>query len=255
VDDKGQTYNAAGTGIVYNVLVNTDFQTVRGVELIFNRRLRNFWAYDLRYGFQQVFTNAAPPELELQKQIERDVAVSREIRSEIDQPHKFTGVLRFEVAEKNPDLRIRGFDIGRLTRNSKLTFTSSASSGLPYTPQVTFTGLAGDRLERNSGTAPATWQIDMYAEKKWRAGNLLWGAFVTVHNLTDRRNCLQPFPTTGQCNSGALTQLRGLTGPFFNGGGIDPNAVGSTGVTTTQFDLPNLYGERRSILSGVRVSF
>ena len=255
VDDKGQTYNAAGTGIVYNVLVNTDFQTVRGIELILNRRLRDFWAYDLRYGFQQVFTNAAPPELELQKQIERDVAVSREIRSEIDQPHKFTGVLRFEVGEKTPLIDLRGFDVGRLTRNSRLTITSSASSGLPYTPQVTFAGLAGDRLERNSGTAPATWQIDMYAEKKWRAGNLLWGAFVTVNNLTDRKNCLQPYPTTGQCNSGALTQLRGLTGPFFNGGGVDPNAVGSTGVTTTQFDHPQLYGERRSILSGVRVSF
>lgn len=253
VDDKGQTYNAAGTGIVYNVLVNTDFQTVRGVELIFNRKLTNFWAYDIRYGFQQIFTNAAPPELELQKQIERDLPVSREIRSEIDQPHKFTGVLRFQVDEQTPDLRVRGFDVGRLARNSRLTLTSNASSGLPYTPTISFGGL--ERLERNSGTAPATWQIDLYAEKKWRSGNLLYGAFVTVNNLTDRKNCLQPYTTTGQCDSGALTQIRGITGPFQNGGGVDPNAVGFQGVTTTQFDHPQLYGERRTILSGVRVSF
>jgi hypothetical protein len=253
VDDKGQTYNAAGTGIVYNVLVNTDFQTVRGVELIFNRKLTNYWAYDIRYGFQQIFTNAAPPELELQKQIERDIPVSREIRSEIDQPHKFTGVLRFQVDEQTPELRVRGFDVGRFARNSRLTLTSNASSGLPYTPTISFGGL--ERLERNSGTAPATWQIDLYAEKKWRSGNLLYGAFVTVNNLTDRKNCLQPYTTTGQCDSGALTQIRGITGPFQNGGGVDPNAVGFQGVTTTQFDHPQLYGERRTILSGVRVSF
>ena len=255
VNDVGQTYNAGGTGILYYILVNTDFQTVRGVELIFNRKLADYWAYDVKYGYQQVFTNAAPPDLEIQKLIERDVQVSKDIRSEIDQPHKFTGVLRFEVGEKTPSLALAGVDWGRLTRNGKLTLTLNASSGLPYTPQITFTGLPQDRLERNSGTAPANWQVDLYAEKKWRTGNLLYGAFLTVSNLTDHRNCLQPYPTTGKCDAGALSQIRGITGPYFNGGGLDPNAVGSTGVTTTQFDLPNLYGDRRTILSGVRVTF
>jgi hypothetical protein len=249
VDDKGQTYNQAGTSIVYNILVNTDYQTVRGLEVSFKRRLRNFWGYDLRYGYQQVFTNAAPPELEIQKIIERDVSVNREIRSEITQPHVLNGVLRFDVGESSPSFRY-----GSLLRNSRLTFTSSLVSGLPYTPCRTFVCGPSDRLERNSGTAPAIWTMDMLAEKRFRAGNLSYGLYLTVNNLLDRRNCLQVYPSTGQCDAGSLNTYRAITGPFQNGG-VDENAIGRTGVNTTQFDHPELLSERRSIMTGLRLSF
>jgi len=248
VDDKAQTY-ATGTSITYNILVNTDYQTVRGFEMIFRRRLRNFWGYDLRYGYQQIFTNAAPPELELQKLIERDVAVNKEVRSEIAQPHLFNSVLRFDVGDKPPAVRF-----GNTLKNSRLTFTSSFASGLPYTPCRTFVCGPADRLERNSGTAPPTWTVDMLAEKRFRSGNLSYGLYLNVANLLDRRNCVQVYPTTGQCDAGSLNTYRGLVGPYTNGG-VDENAIGRTGVTTTQFDHPELYGDRRSIMTGLRVSF
>ena len=249
VDDKGQTYNQNSTSILYNILVNTDYQTVRGLEASLKRRVRNFWGYDVRYGYQQVFTNAAPVELEIQKQIERDVVVNREIRSEITQPHLFVGVLRFEVADIVPKFRY-----ATALRNSRLTLTSNLQSGFPYTPCRTFVCAQADRGERNSGTAPAIWTVDMLAEKRLKVGNVSYGLYLTVTNLLDRRNCLKVYDSTGQCDSGSLNTYRSLIGPYQNGG-VDENAIGRLNVNTTQFDRPDLFGDRRSIMTGLRMSF
>jgi len=249
VDDKAQTYNLNGTGITYNILVNTDYQTVRGMELAIKRRVRNYWGYDVKYGYQQVFTNAAPPELEIQKLIERDVAVNKEIRSEITQPHLVTAVLRMEAGEATPKFRF-----GTLLRNSRVTLTSNFASGLPYTPCRTFVCSPADRLERNSGTAPATWKVDMLADKRFKTGNLSYGLYLSVYNLLDRKNCVQVYPTTGQCDAGSLNTYRSIVGPYQNVG-VDVNAIGQTGVTTTQFDHPELFSDRRSVMTGLRVSF
>ena len=249
VDDKGQTYNLNSTSILYNILVNTDYQTVRGLETTLRRRIRNFWGYDLRYGYQQVFTNAAPVELEIQKLIERDVAVNREIRSEITQPHIFVSVLRFEVADVIPKFRYAS-----TLRNSRLTLTSTLQSGFPYTPCRTFACGPNDRGERNSGTAPAIWTVDMLAEKRLTMGNVKYGLYLTVTNLLDRRNCLKVYDTTGQCDAGSLNTYRTLVGPYTNGS-VDENAIGRLNVNTTQFDRPDLFGDRRSIMTGLRMSF
>ncbi|MGI8498941.1 MAG: TonB-dependent receptor [Gemmatimonadaceae bacterium] len=248
--DPAATYDPGGNPTLnYLVFMNTDFQTVRGLELILRRRLADHWAYDLKYAFQQVITNAAPAELEVQKVIEGDVRVSKEIRSEIDQPHLFTGVLRAEWGDEAPAMRF-----GRAFRNARITLASRVASGFPYTPCYSFFCDPTTRGERNAGTAPPTWTLDLLAEKRWISGNLHYGAFVQVANLLDRKNCVQVFPSTGQCNAGSLNAERELTGPFQNGT-IDPNAIAANGVTTTQFDFPNMYGQRRSILSGLRVSF
>jgi hypothetical protein len=94
----------------------------------------------------------------------------------------------------------------------------------------------------------------MLAEKRFKTGNLGYSAYVVVTNVLDRKDCVQVYPTTGQCDAGSLNTYRGLTGPGTNGS-VDENAVGRTGVTTTQFDHPELYRERRSISTGLKVSF
>jgi hypothetical protein len=245
--DFGQTYDPRSTAVNYYVLVNTDYQTVRGTELIFTRKLANYWSLKLQYGYQQVFTNAAPPELEIQKRLEGDVAVSKEIRSEIDQPHLFTGIVRWEFDDRVPEWRF-----ANLLTQSKLSLTSRIASGLPYTPCRSFSCPAADRLERNSGTSPMQWGLDLRAEKGWRTGNLRYAAVLTVNNLLDRKNCVQVYPTTGDCDSGAIPASRLLVGPRQGAGEV---AIAQTGGSSTQYDRPNFYGDRRSIYTGLRVSF
>jgi hypothetical protein len=96
------------------------------------------------------------------------------------------------------------------------------------------------------------WSIDFRAEKGWRTGNLRYAAVLSVYNLLDRKNCVQVYASTGDCDSGAVPASRLLVGPRQGGG--DP-AIVQSGGSTTQYDRPNFYGERRGISTGLRVSF
>lgn len=241
VFDPGATYNASTFD--YNVLLNLDFQTSRGVEVSLRRRVSDYWGFDLRYSFSQVRTNAAPPDLELQKQQENDELIRREIRSEIDQPHVFNGILRFAVGNDYPDI-----PLGRALQNSRLSLTFRASSGFPYTPQL---DEEGDqfRAERNSGTAPTRFTVNMLLSKNFQHKGLRYGFFVRVRNLLDRENCIQVYPGSGNCELGSLTEeriesrLRGLGGsaPLF-------------GISQT-FDRPQMVSPPRSINAGIQVRF
>lgn len=238
VFDPGVTY--ATNAPRYLILVNQDYATVRGFEVQLRRRLQNYWSFDLNYSFSQARTNAAPPELEFQKISEEgDPRAYEEIRSEIDRAHVFNGSLVFKVLEQTPDV-----PFGAALRNTTLSFTMRTSSGFPYTPQLTWTGSPADRLERNSGTSPGTFQVDMLLSKDWRWSNLKYGAFLRVVNLTDAKNCTQVFTSTGNCGSGATAQARLRSGNF-------------TGESegTTFFDRPQYLGPRRSVNAGLRISF
>ncbi|MDQ8154864.1 MAG: TonB-dependent receptor, partial [Gemmatimonadota bacterium] len=208
VFDPGVTYGTNSPS--YTVLVNQDFQTVRGFELEFRRRLSNFWTGRLNYAFSQATTNASPPDLETQRTTEEgDIVARREIRSDVDQQHQLGGSVSFIVANKTP-----GIWGGQYLKNSSVSFTTRLASGFPYTPSLTFTGNAADRLERNSGTAPLTFIINMQAQKDWTIANVRYGAFLRVANLLDRRNCSQVFATTGNCDGGASPQARLQSGNF-----------------------------------------
>jgi len=68
---------------------------------------------------------------------------------------------------------------------------------------------------------------------------------VQVYNLTDRKNCIQVFVTTGQCTVGSVDLGRQHYG----------NPVAADLVSSTFLNHPEYYGARRSIQAGLRVSF
>jgi hypothetical protein len=242
VFDPGNTYGS--TTQEYQVLLNLDYQTVRGLEMQLRRRLQNYWGVDLRYQFSQVRTNAAPPELELQKRLDEGDQVSRkEIKSEINQPHTFSTVLRFAAGRSAPAI-----PLGELLRDARMTVTARAASGLPFTPTTNYSGSCGpgacNRLERNSGRGPMTFNMDLLAEKSFRHSNMGYGVFVRTTNLLNRTNCVQVFSTTGRCDGGAFTQAR------LQIGNNNP-----TGTSTMFYDRPDYKAAPRSINAGFTVGF
>ncbi len=238
VFDIGNTYGTSAPRPF--VIVNQDFSTTRGLELQFQRRVRDYWGFDINYSYSKSTTNAPPPDRQQQSLSEGDPTSLRELRSEIDQPHVFNAALMFRVGEETPT-----FTLGSWLRNSYLTVTGRSASGLPYTPTRSFTGFGdANQSELYSGRAPTTFQVDMVAGKQFRVANLGYGAFVRVVNLTDRKNCIQVYVTTGRCDAGAIDQNRARQG----------NTVGEN-VSSTYFDRPSFYGTRRSIFAGVRVNF
>jgi outer membrane receptor protein involved in Fe transport len=244
VQDIGATHGTSSLN--YYVLINEDFQTVKGIEVGLRRRLTSFWAFDVNYSYSQARTNAAPPERERQSlSDESDPTLRREIVSEIDIPHRLNTMLRFNAGEEVPD--IPG---GSILRNSSLALTLQAQSGLPYTPTLVFRGQGGavgnsvNQLQRNSGRGPSAVWVNLRAQKGFRVGNLVYSAFLQVDNLFDAKNCFQPLPTTGRCDEGARDQDRRRQG----------NQVGE-GTVSTYFDRPHLFGPRRQISFGLRVEF
>ena len=240
VTDLAGTYGTANPD--YDVLENRDFVMARGFETTLRRRLSNFWGFDLNYSFARVTQNADPPELEAEKRAEGDAPPVRPFRSSIDQPHVLNTILRFAADDRTPPIRY----IGRFLRHSAVTTTFRYSSGLPYTPTFDFSG--SDRSERNSGTSPTIMSVDMYGSKDWTFGNVRLGSFVRVSNLLDRRNCVQAFSSTGQCESGAFTAGTLEKGRIGAG-------IGSTNTFSQAFDRPDFRYPPRAISGGLRLTF
>jgi hypothetical protein len=243
VQDPGVTYGSSTPS--YFVIINRDFSTTRGAELSFRRRVQDHWGFGLNYGYMQCRTNASEPEREFERQDqEYDPAVLRESPCEVDQPHTFNGTLTFAVGEAAPD-----FAFGNLLRNTALTFVGRAWSGFPYTPLRELVVGPGfiNRGERNSARAPASFRLDLRAQKDFRFDNLTYGAFVNVTNLTDQLNCVQVFATSGTCKGGSEDQYRRQQG------GGEQSGIGN--LSSTFFDRPHFFGDRRAIEAGLRVRF
>jgi outer membrane receptor protein involved in Fe transport len=238
--DVGATY---GTALYnYGVLVNQDFQTVRGFEVSLRRRLMNYWGFNINFGFAQATTNAAAPELAFQRTIEEgDPENLKEIRSEIDIPATLNASIQFRVGNEEP---FGNAILDGIVRNAGASLTLSARSGAPYTPTLTFQGLGANQLEQNSGRAPGVFNINLQASKDFNLSNTRWGVFLQVQNLLDTRNCVQVFATTGGCDGGAVDQSRARNG----------NTVG-TGATTTFLNRAGYIGAARSLSFGARMSF
>src|SRR5690606_25904701 len=128
INDPGATYGTSSA--TYSILVNQDYQTVRGFEVALRRRLADYWAINLNYSYSQTRTNAAPPQREFEAQTdEGDQTLRREIISDIDRPHVFNATLRVAVADDLPDI-----PFGSWLRDFNAAVTLQAASGFPYTP-------------------------------------------------------------------------------------------------------------------------
>ena len=239
VNDPGGTYGTSSPS--YTILTNQDFQTTRGFEVSLRRRLQNYWGFDLNYGYSKCTSNAADPEREFEAITEEgDPSIRDEITCEIDRPHTFNGVLRLGVRDDTPDI-----PFGEFLRNTNLSVIVRSVSGLPYTPTSSFGGFnALSEFERYSARGPSQFSIDLQARKDWTVGNVRYGFFLNVTNLTDRLNCVQVYATTGECIGGAEDQNRRRAG-----NSVNPD------TDSTFFDRPQFIGARRSITAGLRVTF
>jgi hypothetical protein len=237
--DVGATY---GTALYdYYVIINQDFQSVRGFEVQLRRRLFDYWGFNINYAFSQATTNAAAPENQFENEADEGLPVNnKEITSEIDIPHVFNASVFFRVANESP------FGVGVLdaiVRNTNLTVTFTARSGLPYTPTLSFTGFGDAQLEQNSGRMPGYWNVDLLAQKDFVLTNLRWGVFARISNLLDAKSCIQVYPSSGLCDGGTIDQNTSRTG----------NSANS--FTSTFLDRPQYYSDRRQISFGARMSF
>jgi hypothetical protein len=232
VFDPAGTYETALPN--YYIIVNQDFQTVRGLEISLRRRVSGYWGFDINYSFARAKTNAAAPEKEVERQVDQnDPRLLREIPADIDQPQRLAATLFFQMGNEPP----AGWG---WASNSSLALVGRFESGFPYTPTVDLSGIGTNQLERNSNRGPSVWTVDLRLAKALWWGNMLYDFYVQVNNVLDRKNCVEVFPTTGDCLQGTVDLNRERYGRNY---------------TTTEHDRPHYVGTRRTLLAGLRLSF
>ena len=84
--------------------------------------------------------------------------------------------------------------------------------------------------------------MDLLAQKFFDIRNMRYGAFVRVENLLDKKNCVQVYVNTGNCESGLRDPINRRVGNFAD-------------VTSTSQDQPEYIGARRAIYSGLTIRF
>ncbi len=242
-NDIGSTYD--GSSPQYRTVVNGDFLTARGMEISLDRRLANRYQYSVNYGIARSTSNSQAPDRA--DEIARTEANRRQLIETVTDgniTHTANASLTYRVQNDIPSLP---FNAGRLLRQTTASLTYSITSGLPYTPiratSLANIGVTNNASDINSGTAPNVQNVNLQLDKRFQIRNVNYSAFFRVANLLDRKNCAQVFANTGNCDAG----LR----DFQN------RRVGNTGdvTTSTGFDQPEFIGARRSLFTGITVSF
>lgn len=220
----------------FQVLVNRDFSSSRGVDLRLRKRLSNYWRLLANYTLSRARTNSSEPFTQIQNVDNGDPPDPRRERADDgDTPHNFQLVLDTIF----PEGTFTGAPA--ILNNFRVGLQFFASSGLPFTPIRDVFGVVQEEI--NSGRIPASYTVSLRAVKGFRHGNLDWNVFADVRNLFDRKNAIEVFPSTGRPDRGIFDR------------GRENEAGGVENIGSSQLDRPWHFGPRREVLLGFRVRF
>ena len=177
---------------------NADAGTVKGVEVLFERDLRDGVGVRVAYTLQQAEATASDAFL-LNRLISVDPFTGDTIRParaefplDYDRRHTATVILRGRASDgAGPSLLgvrpIAGLESAAILR---------LSSGLPFSR----TNAAGDSLIGlpNDARLPSTMTVDLLVRRPWRLSGVRGGVYLDVRNLLNRRNIVAVRRDTGQ---------------------------------------------------------
>jgi hypothetical protein len=179
-----------------SIFGNTDFGTVKGVELMGERELRDWWGVRASYVFQSA-TATATNAFELLHRLHIDSLTGAtlppghvEFPLDFDRRHSLIVVLQARVTDSArvpPRWLLRGLEGGVVARYS---------SGLPYSR----TNAAGDTILGlpNSERLPAQVTADVLLRRPLALGGRRGSLYLDVRNLLGRRNIVAVRRTSGQ---------------------------------------------------------
>jgi len=169
--------------VTYSTYTNKDYANVQGITLTFNKRLSNYYAFDLNYTFQVAQGTNSKPEDEFNQAKDNKEPALFLTPLDWDQNH----ILNFS------------FYVGSDRWGGSLI--ARYGTGLPYTPEITqFTSDRGisSVLDRNSRRKPNQFSMDLKLNYVFKISNLDLNVFMNVFNLLDSRIVVNVFGDTGQ---------------------------------------------------------
>ncbi|MFN3637167.1 MAG: TonB-dependent receptor [Chloroherpetonaceae bacterium] len=171
-------------GRAYTKFVNTDYALVRGLTISVNKRFTSGFNFGVDYTFQVAQGNASDPQaaaFAIQANPENPILPTRLIPLDWDQRHTLNITAAYTI---------EGWEISSIMRYG---------SGFPYTPDLNapfpiLTRGSRGEIVTNSRLLPATFTVDMRAQKIFKIDKYDVGFFVQIYNLFDAGNQSGLFP-------------------------------------------------------------
>ncbi len=202
----------------YVVYYNSDYASVKGIDLTLKKRYSDYFSGSIDYSFMNAKGNNSQPLGGYFNAFTQEEIPHQEYFLDFDQSHSFAVNLSFFVPQ----------DHGLLS-DLNFNFIFRASSGLPYTPYVDPTV----RIDVNSARKPWTSTFDFRLQKQFPLSFISLAWFFEVTNLFNSENVLWVYSRTGK--------------PFDNG---QPGLVGSSPDANHN---PAHLGPPRTITTGIQI--
>ena len=167
-DLLGVEFISTYTAAEYARLTNVDFGNVLGFTIAMDQRRSGMISTMLDYTWQKAQGNSSDPRETATRASAGEDPRPRQIPLNWDQRHTLNATITIDQPNN--------FAVSTIFRYG---------SGQPYTPALS-AGFGGG-LETNSGRKPASFRIDMRAEKQFKIAGLRSSLFARVTNLLDTR--------------------------------------------------------------------
>ena len=202
--------------------INTDYGSVTGFTVSFQKRFSDGFSANLDYTFQIAKGDASDPQ----------DAFNKAQATPPVQPNKQLVPLDWD-RRHSLNLTVSAGEL----ENYLVSFVAQLGSGLPYTPslQQTNTGV------ENSSNKPAFFNVDMYITKYLKLMGIDLSVFAKIYNLFDTPNEINVFTDTGR--AGYTLQLTQQSAP--------------RGVNTLAefYTRPDFYSAPRQVIVGAQIDF
>ncbi len=163
----------------YVIYSNTDYSSVKGMDISFNQRLFRGVSGSVRYTYSIAKGNNSNPIAGYFSAYTQEEVPHQEYFLDFDQRHDISVNLYFSSPNRS---RFYG------------NFLFNAASGLPYTPYVD----PAFRVDINSARKPWTYSVDTRINRKFEFGALRLTSFLEITNLTNHQNILFVYSRTGK---------------------------------------------------------
>ena len=185
----------------YVVYYNSDYASIKGVDLTLRKRYSNYISGSIDYTYMIAKGNNSQPLGGYFNAFAKEEIPHQEYYLDFDQRHDIAVSVNLNVPkDQGPEL----FGIKPFS-DFNLSILFQAASGLPYTPYVDPTV----RIDLNSGRKPWTSTLDFRMIKKVWFSNLAASLFVEITNLLNTENVRYVYSRTGKPFD---TGLAGLVG-------------------------------------------
>ena len=213
------------TGVKYARFINRDYGNVRGFIATLEKRFSDFFSAKIDYTYQIAEGNASDPYAVYNNNQTKPAVEETKVVVPLDWDQRHTLNMSINVGEPG---------------DWTLGFIFQYGSGWPYTEDTRTS--QGVRFE-NGGIKPASYNVDLRADKIFDIGGIKINTFLLVYNLLDIKNENGVYASTGRANVDLNVKYS------------DPTAIARINTIDQYVNNPGMYSTPREIRFGFGFGF